>query len=106
MTRQMAFFIAAVSLGTAAVSCAAAVWLTNDLRAFGLGIIPAGGLAAALVWYFEHRRRPAGPRGHSNTASVRACYVSSVDPPRGLSAMSAGQRLRPAVARDPPRAGT
>ena len=40
MTRQSAFGIGAVSLGTAAVSCAAAVWLTNDLRAFGLGIIP------------------------------------------------------------------
>lgn len=49
----MAFGIAAVSLGTAAVSSAAAVWLTSDLRVFGLGIIPAGVLAAALVWYFE-----------------------------------------------------
>jgi hypothetical protein len=57
MTRQSAFGIGAVSLGTAAVSCAAAVWLTNDLRAFGLGIIPAGGLASALVWYFERRDR-------------------------------------------------
>lgn len=53
MTRHMAFGIAAVSLGTAAVSSAAAVWLTSDLRVFGLGIIPAGVLAAALVWYFE-----------------------------------------------------
>lgn len=61
MTRQTAFFIAAVSLGTAGVSCAAAVWLTNDLRTFGLGIIPAGGLAAALVWYFEWRDRSPPP---------------------------------------------
>jgi len=53
VTRQIAFGIAAVSLATAAVSCAAAVWLTNDLRAFGLGIIPAAVLAAVLVWYFE-----------------------------------------------------
>jgi hypothetical protein len=53
VTRQIAFTIAAVFLGTAAVSCAAAVWLTNDLRAFGLGIIPAGVLTAALVWYFD-----------------------------------------------------
>ena len=52
VTRQTAFGIAAVSLGTAAVSCAGAVWLTNDLRAFGLGIIPAGVLASALTWYY------------------------------------------------------
>lgn len=53
MTRRMAFLIAAVSLGVAFVSSAAAVWLTNDLRASGLGIIPAAVLAAAVVWYFE-----------------------------------------------------
>ena len=53
MTRQIAFGIATVSLAAAAVSCAAAVWLTNDLRAFGLGLIPAAILAAALVWHFQ-----------------------------------------------------
>jgi hypothetical protein len=59
MTRQLAFSIAAVSLGTTALSCAAAVWLTNDLRAFGLGMIPGSVLAAALVWYFERSDRSA-----------------------------------------------
>ena len=34
---------------------AVAVWLTNDLSASGLGIVPAAVLAAALVWYFEWR---------------------------------------------------
>jgi len=53
VTRQTAFGIAAISLGTLIVSCAGAVWLTNDLRAFGLGIIPAAVLASALVWYCE-----------------------------------------------------
>ena len=53
MTRQIVFAIATVSLGTAAVSCAGAVWLTNDLRAFGLGLIPAAIVAAALVWHFQ-----------------------------------------------------
>lgn len=61
MTRHTAYFTAAVSLGTAAVCCGAAVWLTNDIRAFGLGIIPAAVLAAALVWYFEMEDRPAPP---------------------------------------------
>jgi hypothetical protein len=51
----MAFLIAAVFLGVASVGYAAAVWLTNDLRASGLGIVPAAVLAAALVWYFEWR---------------------------------------------------
>ena len=51
----MAFLIAAVSLGVASLSYAAAVWLTNDLRTSGLGIVPAAVLAAALVWYFEWR---------------------------------------------------
>ena len=48
MTRQIAFGIATFSL-------AAAVWLTNDLRAFGLGLIPAAILAAALVWHFQRK---------------------------------------------------
>ena len=55
MTRRMVFGIATVSLVTAAVSCAGAVWLTNDLRVFGLGLIPAGILAAALVWHFQRK---------------------------------------------------
>jgi hypothetical protein len=53
VTKRNAFGIATIFLGTAAVSCAAAVWLTDDLRAFGLGVIPAGVLAAALIWYVE-----------------------------------------------------
>jgi hypothetical protein len=53
VTKRTVFGIAAVSLGAAAISCAGAVWLTNDLRAFGLGLIPAGVLAAALIWHFE-----------------------------------------------------
>lgn len=61
MTRQTTFFIATVSLGTAAVCSTAAVWLTNDLRAFGLGIIPAAVLAAALVWYFGTEDRAVPP---------------------------------------------
>ena len=55
MTRQMTFLIAAVSLGAGAVTYAVAVWLSNDLSASGLGIVPAAVLAAALVWYFEWR---------------------------------------------------
>jgi len=55
VTRQMAFLIAAVFLGVASVGYAAAVWLTNDLRAWGLGVVPAAMLAAALVGYFEWR---------------------------------------------------
>lgn len=77
MTRQIAFGIAAMSLGTAAVGCAAAVWLTNDLRAFGVGIMPAGVLAAALIWYFERRtdpRRgiPADGRDHIEASEIDA----------------------------------
>jgi hypothetical protein len=55
MTRQTVFGIATVSIAAAAVSCAAAVWLTNDLRAFGLGLIPAAILAAASVWHYQRK---------------------------------------------------
>jgi hypothetical protein len=51
----MTFLIAAVSLGAGALTYAVAVWLSNDLSASGLGIVPAAVLAAALVWYFEWR---------------------------------------------------
>ena len=77
VTRHTAYFTAAVSLGTAAVCCAAAVWLTNDIRAFGLGIIPAAVLATALVWYFEMEDRSAPPilsdrSGHSGVSEPDA----------------------------------
>ncbi len=75
MTRQMAFLIAAVSLGAAAVSYAAGVWLTNDLSASGLKIISAAVLAAALVWYFEwrsdvRRRFLSDSRGHDGDSET------------------------------------
>jgi hypothetical protein len=55
MTRQVTFLVAAVSLGAGALTYAAAVWLSNDLSASGLAIVPAAVMAAALVWYFEWR---------------------------------------------------
>jgi cyanate permease len=72
MTRHGVFLIAAVSLGAAAVSYASAVWLTNDLSASALGILPAAVLAAALVWYFEWRNDSRRRSARSKTDGVVA----------------------------------
>ena len=77
MARQIAFLVATVSLWTGAVAYAVAVWLTNDLSASGLAIIPSAALAAALAWYFEWRREwrqrilsdRRGPDGESQAAA-------------------------------------
>jgi hypothetical protein len=89
MTRQIAFVVAAVSLATGAVGYAGAVWFTNDLGAFELGVVPAV-LAAALVWYFEwrtglRRRILSDSRGHRQASEIgadqgRMRAITSADP--------------------------
>jgi len=72
VSKRTIFSIAAAGIALAAAGCAASVWVTSDLRALGLGIIPAGVMAASLVGYFEwqtnlRRRVLADSTGHPAT---------------------------------------
>ena len=55
MTKIGALAAPLVSIVAAVSACVGAVWLTNDLRAIGLAIIPLGLIASGLVAYFEWR---------------------------------------------------
>ena len=50
----MLFF---VSLWVVAAAGAAAVWLTSELRVFGLVLLPTGIVASLLILYFDWRAR-------------------------------------------------
>jgi hypothetical protein len=53
--KMSAWALVLLSVVAVVAACIAAVWLTNDLRAIGLGIIPVGVISAGLVAYFEWR---------------------------------------------------
>jgi hypothetical protein len=57
LTKIRALAAALVSIVAVVGACVGAVWLTNDLRAIGLAIIPLGLIASGLVAYFEWRLR-------------------------------------------------
>jgi hypothetical protein len=55
VTKIRALAAPLVSIVAAVSACVGAVWLTHDLRAIGLAIIPLGLIASGLVAYFEWR---------------------------------------------------
>ena len=55
VTKIRALGAAPVSIVAVVSACVGAVWLTNDLKAIGLAIIPLRLIASGLVAYFEWR---------------------------------------------------
>lgn len=55
MRKSRILGLVVLGIGAVALIGAAAVWLTNDIRLMGVGVLPVGVTAAAAVAFYEMR---------------------------------------------------
>jgi hypothetical protein len=100
VSKRAVFSIAGACIATAVASCMAVVWVTGDVRVVGLGLIPAGVMAAALVGYFEwrtdlRRRILSDSSGHRAALEIPTELTAAEDTWRSGEAIVTSTSARP-----------